>query len=171
MLLLFSALLTPEIGLIFWTTLIFLLLWTLLGKFAWKPIVNALKEREHKIENSLKQADIARQEMANLKTDHERLLNEAKEERAKIIKEAKEIKDSIISEAKEKAKSESAKIIEDAKLEIHNQKMAAITDVKNLIGTTAIDLAKQVIKRELNDTVAHERFVKAEIEKLAGKAK
>ncbi len=166
MLLLFSALLTPEIGLIFWTTLIFLLLWTLLGKFAWKPIVNALKEREDKIENSLKQADIARQEMANLKTDHERLLNEAKEERARIIKEAKEIKDSIIGEAKEKAKTESSKIIEDAKVEIHNQKMAAITDVKNLIGTTAIDLAKQVIKRELNDTAAHERFVKAEVEKL-----
>ena len=161
-----SALLTPDLGLIFWTTLIFLVLWFFLGKFAWNPIVNALRDREDKIENSLRQADIARTEMANLKADHERLLNEAKEERAKIIKEAKEIGDSLVNDAREKAKIEAAKIVADAKTEIHNQKMAAIIDVKNIIGTTAINLAKQVIKRELNDTAAHQRYNAAEIDKI-----
>ncbi len=161
-----SALLTPDLGLIFWTTLIFLTLWFFLGKFAWNPITNALKEREDKIENSLRQADIARTEMSNLKSDHERLLSDAKEERARIIKESKEIGDSIVNDAREKAKAEAAKIVADSAAEIYNQKMAAITEVKNLIGTKAIELAQQVIKRELNDTAAHEKFVAAEIDKI-----
>lgn len=161
-----SALLTPDLGLIFWTTLIFLILWFFLGKFAWNPIVNALKERENSIENSLRQADIARVEMASLKSDHERLLSDAKEERARIIKEAKEIGDNLISEARDKAKSEAAKIVADTSTEIQNQKMAAITEVKNLIGTKAIALAQQVIKRELKDLDAHEKFVAAEVEKI-----
>lgn len=165
MLFLFS-LLTPDLGLIFWTTLIFLVLWSFLGKFAWKPIVQALKDREDKIENSLRQADIAHTEMLNLKSDHLRLLNDAKEERARIVKEAKEIGDSIVNDAREKAKAETTKIVADAKVEIHNQKMAAIVDVKNLIGTAAIDLAKQVIKRELHDATTHEKYVAAEIEKI-----
>lgn len=166
MILLLNALLTPDLGLIFWTTLIFLVLWSFLGKFAWKPIVTALKEREANIENSLKQADIARQEMSNLKADHERLLNEAKEERARIIKEAKEIKDAIVGEAKDKAKVEATKIMEDARIEIQNQKMAAITEVRNLIGQTAIELATKVVKRDLNNQKAHEDFVLSEIERI-----
>ncbi|OWY24268.1 ATP synthase F0 subunit B [Sphingobacteriales bacterium UPWRP_1] len=166
LLLLSSALMTPDLGLIFWTTLLFLALWFIMGKFAWKPLIGALKERESTIENSLRQADKTRQEMAELKSHHEQLLMEAKEERAKIIKEAKEIKDSIVAEAKEKARTEARKIIEDASAEIHNQKMAAITEVKNLIGTTALDLAAQVLGRELNSTKEQESFVNQELNKI-----
>ncbi len=137
-----------------------------MGKYAWKPLISALKEREGSIENSLLQAEKTRQEMAELKSTHEQLLIEAKEERAKIIKEAKEIKDSIITEAKEKAKAEARKVIEDSALEIHNQKMAAITEVKNLIGTSAIELATKVLRRELNDSKAQESFVAQELNNI-----
>lgn len=163
---LLSALLTPDIGLIFWTTLIFFLLWTLLGKFAWKPMVEALKNREAHIESSLEEAAKAREEMAKLQSSHEKLLNEAKEERAAIIKEAKDIKDSIIAEAKGSAKAEAAKILADAKAEIENQKMAAVIEVKNLIGNTTINLAKQVLGKELSHKNAHESFIKKEIKNI-----
>ncbi|QQS29590.1 MAG: F0F1 ATP synthase subunit B [Sphingobacteriales bacterium] len=166
LILLSSALMTPDLGLIFWTTILFLALWYFLGKFAWKPLIGALKEREGSIENSLKQAEKTRQEMAELKSTHEQLLIEAKEERAQIIKEAKEIKDSIIAEAKEKAKAEAKKVVEDAALEIHNQKMAAITEVKNLIGNSAIELATKVLRRELNDPKAQENFVVQELNNI-----
>lgn len=161
-----SALLTPDIGLIFWTTLLFLTLWFLLGKFAWKPLISALKEREGSIENSLRQAEKTRQEMAELKTTHEQLLMEAKEERARIIKEAKEIKDSMITEAREKANAEYQKIIDSASAEIHNQKMAAIIDVKNLIGSTAIELATKVLHKELSDKNAQEKYVEQELNNI-----
>lgn len=166
LLLLSSALMTPDLGLIFWTTILFLALWFIMGKYAWKPLIGALNERENSIENSLKQAEKTRQEMSELKATHEQLLIEAKEERAKIIKEAKEIKDSIVAEAKEKARTEARKIVEDASTEIYNQKMAAITEVKNLIGTTALDLASKVLARELNSPKEQDNFVNQELNKI-----
>lgn len=156
----------PEIGLIFWTTLIFLLTLFLLSKFAWKPITQALQAREDRIDGSLREADIARMEMASLKSQHEALLQQAKEERSQMIKEGKEIKEQIIAEAKDKAKLEASKIIADAQNEIQNQRMAAITDVKNQIGKATIDLAKQVLGRELKDQAAHETFVAQQAKQL-----
>ncbi|MEZ4885697.1 MAG: F0F1 ATP synthase subunit B [Chitinophagales bacterium] len=161
-----ASLLTPDLGIFFWTVLIFIVLWTALGKFAWNPISTALKDREGRIENSLKQAEIAHEEMASLKADHEKLLQEAKEERSRIIREAKEIKDEIISEARVKAKEEAAKIAASAKEDIQNEKMAAIIEVKNLIGQSAIDLTKGLLSRELSDVAAQEAYVAKEIENL-----
>ena len=163
---LLNALLTPDYGLIFWTALIFLILWYFLGRFAWKPIAEALQSRETKITDSLNEAQKAREEMANLKADNERLLNEAKEERARIIKEAKEIGDNIVNQAKDKAKSEIAEIKEAAQLDIQNQKMAAITEVKNLIGTYAIQLSEQVLGRELKDRKEQETYVLEQVSKM-----
>lgn len=161
-----ASLLTPDLGIFFWTVLIFIILWTVLGRVAWKPITNALNDREGRIENSLKQAEIARDEMASLKADHEKLLQEAKEERSRIIREAKEIKDEIIGEAREKAKEEAVKIVDAARADIENQKMAAIIEVKNLIGQSSIDLAKDLLSRELSDAKAQQAYVAKEIEKL-----
>lgn len=165
--LLLSSLLTPELGLIFWTTLIFLLVWGFLGKMAWNPIIGALNERETKISNALNEAEKARQEMANLQSEHLKLLNEAKEERSRIIKEAKEIKESIIGEAREKAKADAAKIVTDAQVAIENQKMAAITEVKNMIGLQAISLSEQILRRELKDRKDQEAFAAEQVKKLS----
>ena len=151
----------PDPGIIFWTLLFFVLIWIILGRFAFRPIQEALKKREKDIQDSIDEAKRAREEMANLKAENEQLLNEAREERAKILKEAKEVKDSIIKEAKEKASEEAKKIVTDAKREIENQRMAAIVDIKNQIGNIAVEVAEKVLKRELADKPAQESFVKS----------
>src|SRR5688572_26806099 len=115
-------LLIPSFGLIFWTLLVFLILLFILKKFAWKPILTALKEREAGIAESLSTAERVRGEMASLKSENEALLVQAREERAKMIKEAKETSDKMISEAKEKAKNEFERIVADAQGAIQQQR-------------------------------------------------
>ena len=144
-------LITPEIGLIFWTSLSFLILLFILGKFAWKPILNAVNDRENSIKDALVEADKARQEMQNLKSDNEKILKEARAERDGMIKDAREIKDSMISEAKEEAKSQATKLIEQAKTTIQNEKLAAITELKNQVADLSIDIAEKVMKSELSN--------------------
>ena len=151
----------PDPGIIFWTLVFFLLVWTIVGRLAFRPIQEALKKREKDIQDSIDEAKKARDEMANLKAENEQLLNEAREERAKILKEAKDVKDSIIKEAKEKANEEARKIVMDAKREIENQRMAAVVDIKNQIGNIAIEVAEKVLKRELDDKSAQESFVQS----------
>ncbi|GAB4249909.1 MAG: F0F1 ATP synthase subunit B [Vicingaceae bacterium] len=146
----FLNLLTPAIGLTFWTGLIFLILLFLLSKYAWKPILKAVNEREESIEKSLQAAEKAKEEMAALKADNEKLLNQAREERDLILKEAREAKNKIIEEAKVKANEEGAKIIEAAKQEINNQKMAAFTELKNQVATLSIEIAEKILKEELS---------------------
>ena len=149
----------PDFGLLFWTLVIFLLFWYIIGKFAFRPIANALKEREHDIQNSLDEAKKARQEMANLKAENEELLAQAREERSAILKTAKEAKDNIISEAKDKAKEEAQRIVADAKDQIENQKMAAMIDLKNQVGAMALTIAEKVIRKELSGNAEQESFV------------
>lgn len=151
-------LLTPAVGLVFWTTITFLLLLVVLGKFAWTPILNTVKEREVSIRESLAQAEKARDEMAKLQADNQKLLNEAKEERAKILKEAKEIGDKLISEAREKASAEYSKKVADASLEIEAQKLAAIAEVKNNAGKLSVEIAEKILRRELADQSAQEAY-------------
>lgn len=142
-------LLTPAFGLIFWTLIAFLAAFFILKKFAWPAIINGLNEREKTIADSLATAERVKQEMAQLKSENEELLAQAREERAQMLKEAKETKDKIIGEAKEQAKVEANKIIVDANNAIQNQKMAALTDVKNQIGNMVVEVAEKVIRREL----------------------
>ncbi len=150
----------PDFGLLFWTTIIFLLFWYLMSRFAFRPIADALLERQNDIQDSLDEAKKAREEMANLKAENQELLRQAQEERVKILKEAKEAKDSIIAEAKDKAKEDARKIVSDAKLQIENQKMAAVTDMKNQAGQMAINIAEKLLKSELGGEAASEGFVK-----------
>ena len=146
-------------GLIIWTTIIFTLLLIVLKKFAWKPILNAVDERNKSIEEALKSADKAKEEMSLLNADNERILTEAKTQRDALLKEAREIKDGIINEAKEKADYEAEKIINSAKKQIANEKMKAITELKNSVAILSIDIADKVLQRELKEKTSQEEFI------------
>lgn len=149
----------PDVGLLFWTIVIFAIFWFFLGKFAFKPIANALQKRENDIQDALDEAKLAREEMQKLQADNEQLIQEARLERAQIIKEAKDAKESIIKEAREQAKVEANKLLMNAKVEIDNQKNAAIADVKNQLGIMALDIAEKVIRKELKSDKDQVGFV------------
>jgi F-type H+-transporting ATPase subunit b len=153
-------LLSPGLGLIIWNFVAFLVLLFLLKKFAWKPILKSLNEREANIADSIATADKVRAEMAQLKSENEALLAKAREERAEMLKEAKVTRDKMISEAKEMAKAEGNKMIADAQQAINNQKMAAITDVKNQVGELVIEVAEKVLQRELSNKAEQEAYIR-----------
>ena len=149
----------PDFGLFFWSCIIFALFWILIGRFAFKPIAQALKKREDDIQDALDESVKAREEMAKMNAQNEALLAEARTERSKMLKEANETKDSIIKEAKEGAKSEASKIIENARIEIENQKKAAINDVKNQAGLMAIEITERLLREELKDRDSQQKLV------------
>lgn len=138
-------------GLFFWQLIILLIVIFVLGKFAWKPIVNALDEREKGISDALAAAEKAKLEMARLTNENEALLKEAREERDAILKEAKELKDKIVAEAKNLAQTEGAKLIENAKREIEEQKLKALADVKNQVSSLSLEIARKVLTKEFED--------------------
>ena len=146
-----NPLVSPDPGLFIWSTVAFILLFFLLSKFAWKPIVKALDERERSIEDALLKAEIAKEEMAKLTSENELLLKQARIERDEILKQAKELKDQIVSDAKTAAQTEGAKMIEKARLEIENQKIAAIAEVKNQVATLSLQIAEKVLRNEFED--------------------
>jgi len=156
----------PDFGLIFWTSIIFCLFWLLIGKFAFKPIAEALKKRENDIQSALDEAKNAKLEMATMRSENEALLAQAREERASIIKEAKEAKVAMITEAREIAKEEASKITSSAMLEIENQKKAAITEVKNQVGGMAVQIAEKILKRELSGEGAQSSFVSTLVDEI-----
>lgn len=140
----------PE-SLLFWNTLIFLILLFLLAKFAWKPIMNAVKQREDSINQALEAAEEAQKQMQNLKADNERLLAEARAERDLILKEAREIKDKIVAEAKEEAGREGHKLIQQAQQAIESEKKVAIAQLKDQVAALSIEMAQKVMLNELSD--------------------
>ncbi len=154
-------LITPGLGLIFWMTLVFLLLLYILGKFAWKPIMKALKERENSIREALHEADKAREEMKHLQFSNEGLLKEAKNDRDAILNEARKIKDKIIEDARQKASEEAGRIVDAAKVTINNEKMAAMTDLKNQVADLSLEVAKKLLQRELSDPRKQEEYIQA----------
>jgi F-type H+-transporting ATPase subunit b len=160
------GLVTPAIGLVFWTTLSFLIVLFLLKKMAWKPILSALKERETAIEDALKSADQARAEMEALQAGNEKLLKEARAERDVLLKEARDAKDAIINEAKDKAKTEGDKMIAAATASIENQKMAAITELKNQVASLSLEIAEKILKSELSSKDKQEAIVQQSIKDL-----
>ena len=141
--------LKPEPGLLFWTLIIFSTFWFLMSRFAFKPIGEALKQRETDIQSALDEAKKAREEMSHLQAENEKLLAQAREERSAILKEAKEAKEEIIAEAKERANAEYKRKVESALQDIENQKMAAMTDLKNKAGQMAIEIAEKILRKEL----------------------
>lgn len=153
-------LLTPSFGLIFWTLLAFIIVFVILRKFAWGPILNSLGEREKTIADSLATAERVKREMAQLKSENEELMAKAREERGLMLKEARETKDKIINEAKEQAKVEANKIIAEAQQAINAQKMAALTDVKNQVGKLVIEVTEKVLRKQLATPEAQEAHIK-----------
>ncbi len=152
-------LVTPAIGLIFWTSLTFLLLVFLLAKFAWKPILSAVEERNKKIEEALFEAERTKEEMAKIQANNQNLLKEARQERENILKEAREIKSDMISQAKGQAKSEADKMILQAKESIKNEKMAALTEIKNQVAVLSVDIAEKILKDELTSKDKQKKLV------------
>jgi len=153
-------LLTPDLGLFIWNLLAFLILFFILKKTAWKPILKSLNEREKGITDSLATAERVKAEMTQLKSENEALLAKAREERALLLKEARDTKDKIINEAKEQAKLEAGKIITDAQAAIEQQKMAAITEVKNQVGNLVIEVSEKILRRELANKSEQEKYIK-----------
>src|SRR5262245_45606897 len=153
-------LLTPEIGLLVWTLLAFLVVFFILKKLAWPAIIKGLRDRENSIADSLATAERVKAEMAQLQSENEALLAKAREERALLLKEARETKDRIINEAKDQAKTEANKIIVEAQAAINSQKMAALTEVKNQVGKLVIEVSEKVLRKELSSKEAQEAHIK-----------
>ena len=152
-------LLLPDSGLFLFQLLSFLILLFVLGKFAWRPILSALKDREQTIESALLSAEQAKAEMESLKSDNEKLLAEARAERDKILKEAMATANTIKEEAKEDTAKITAKMIEDAKASIENEKRAALTDVKNQVATLSLEITEKLLRKQLADRKAQKELV------------
>tara|TARA_B100000902_G_scaffold387823_1_gene432515 strand:- start:482 stop:970 length:489 start_codon:yes stop_codon:yes gene_type:complete len=150
---------TFDPGLIIWTTIIFTLLLFVLKKFAWKPILNAVDERNKSIEDALKAADNAKEEMALLNIDNERILSEARIERDSLLREAREMKEKIVNEAKDQANTEANKILLLTKDQINNEKRKAITELKNKVAEMSIDIAEKILKSELSDKNKQKKLI------------
>jgi F-type H+-transporting ATPase subunit b len=159
-------LLSPEIGLLVWTLLAFLIVFFILKTKAWPAIMKGLRDREQSISSSLETAERVKAEMAQLKSENEALLATAREERAQLLKEARETKDKIINEAKEQAKTEANKIITEAQAAINAQKMAALTEVKNQVGKLVIEVSEKILRKELGNKEAQEAHIKGLVEEV-----
>ena len=156
----------PDFGLLFWTTIIFLLFWFVIGKFAFRPIASALKDRENDIQGALDEARKTREEMSRLQAENEALLSQARSERAQMLKEAKETGNSIVNEAKAKAKEEAQKIVANAKQEIENERQTAIREIKNEVGNIAISISEKILERELADKGAHDAMIQSMVDDI-----
>lgn len=152
-----------SLGLFFWQTLLFIVLVVFLKKYAWRPILSAVEEREEGIKEALASAEKAKLEMESLNADNERVLSEAKLERDNLLKEARETKKNIINEAKETANIEAEKIISSAKEQIVSEKMKAITELKNTVASLSIDIAEKLLKSELKDKASQEQFIESSL--------
>lgn len=144
-------LVTPDIGLIFWTTVSFAILYFILAKFAWKPILGAVNEREKSIKDALSAAEMAKEEMASLKADNEKILNDAKLQRESLLKEAREIRSRIIADAESEATEKANKLIESAKTAIENEKSAAMKELNNTVVDLSLNIAEKLLSKELDN--------------------
>ncbi|WP_162054096.1 F0F1 ATP synthase subunit B [Pontibacter pamirensis] len=160
-------LVTPGIGLIFWQTITFLIVLFLLSKFAWKPIMRALNDREASIESALSAAEQAKLEMQGLKAENEKLLAQARMERDKILKEATEAGNNLVEMAREKANEEGARMITVAREAIENEKRAAIADVKNKAASLSIEIAERILRRELSDPKAQQALAQTYVSEVS----
>ena len=157
----------PGLGLIIWMTIAFAILLWILAKFAWKPIMEGLKEREDSIDEALNAANKAKEEMKELEFSNEQLLKEAKEERDVILRDARKVKESIIEEARGKANVEANRIVENAKESIQFEKMAAITEMKNELASLSIEIAEKILKEELSAKDKHKKLIERLINEVS----
>jgi F-type H+-transporting ATPase subunit b len=152
-------LITPGIGLLFWMLIMFGLVLLILKKFAWKPILKALKDRETSIRDALMSADSAKKEMEKLKADNEVIMAEARAEKDKIVQEAKQIREKIIGDAKNEATEEAKKLLKSARIDLENEKIAAIQEVKNKVAELSIEIAEKILREKLADTAEQRSMI------------
>ncbi|MDQ3071849.1 MAG: F0F1 ATP synthase subunit B [Bacteroidota bacterium] len=163
-----NPLITPQVGTIFWTILTFLLLLVVLRKYAWGPIMTGLKNREQSISDALAEAKHAREEMKNLRSQNEALLQEARADRDKILREARDTKDKIIGEAKNLAQEEGRRILQQAKESIEKEKQVAFRELKEQVVTIALDAATRILQKELADPQAQEEIIETYLQNVNG---
>ncbi|NNE32391.1 MAG: F0F1 ATP synthase subunit B [Winogradskyella sp.] len=154
-------LITPEFGLVFWTLITFLILLFILRKFAWKPILGAVSDREEGIKNALASAEKARLEMENLHADNERILQEARAEREAMLKDARDMKNKIVSDAKDEAQAQATKMIEQAQAAIESEKKAAMAELKSHVAGLSLEIAEKVVREELSNKDKQLKLVEA----------
>ena len=159
MIFLANSLTTPAIGTIFWTTLIFSLFFYVLTKFAWKPILSAIKSRDEMIKGSLAAAEKAREDMLKLQSDNEAILRKAREEREVILKDARDVRDRIIGEAKDKATEEAEKLIEKAKAGIESEKRKALSEIHEQVAVLSVDIASKLLGEQMKKTEEQEKLI------------
>jgi F-type H+-transporting ATPase subunit b len=153
------GLVTPNPGTIFWMIIVFGIVFMILKSFAWKPILNALKERETNIQTALQAAEQAKLEVANLRADHEQIRLEAQKEKELILKEAREIRDKIIAEARDKAIAEAQKTVEQAREQMQLEKMAAINDIKRQVVDLSVNIAEKILKEKVKASAEQEKMI------------
>lgn len=156
--------LSVSFGTVIWTTIAFLLVLFILGKFAWPSILKSIREREENIEDALKSAEKAREEMKSMQANNEKLLAEARKERDEMMKSAREAKENILQDAKEQSRKEADKIINAAKESIKNEKAAAIAELRNTVADLSVDIARKIIKTELSDEKKQQELIKEALE-------
>lgn len=159
MVLLANSLTSPAIGLVFWTSIIFIMFFLVLKKFAWKPILNAVKARDEMIKGSLASAEKARKEMLKLQSDNEAILRKAREEREGILKEARDIRDKLIAEAKGKAAEEAEKLVEKARTGIEREKAKALEEFRVQVATLSIEIASKLLGEKLKQSGEQEKLI------------
>ena len=152
--------LLPHLGTIIWTTIIFGIVAFILGKYAWKPLLNAIKERERYIDISLRKAKSAREILTNLKQEQDEIIKQTRHDKGEMLKEGAEQRDKVIAEAKEKARTEAEKIIADAHKKIQKEREEALVDMRNQITTLSIEIATKVVGADMKDKERHEQMVK-----------
>lgn len=160
-------LLKPELGLFVWTLLAFLIVFMILKKYAWAPILKSLNEREKNIADSIASAERVKAEMATMQAENQKIMAEAREERTQMLKEAKDIKDKMVNDAKDQAKAEAAKIMADARTQIEHMKMAAMTEVKNEVANLALQVAEKVLRKNLSSDAEQSSYAKQLAEEVS----
>ncbi|MCH2197268.1 MAG: F0F1 ATP synthase subunit B [Flavobacteriales bacterium] len=154
-----DALLSPSLGTMVWASIAFIIVLIILRRAAWGPILKGLKEREESIAESLNEAEKARQDIADLKSDNEKLLQEARVERDNILKEARELKDSMIADAKNQAKEEAEKMVNSAREAIETEKAAALADLKEHVAMLSLEIAEKVVRQSLSSDDSQKALV------------
>jgi F-type H+-transporting ATPase subunit b len=154
-----NSLITPAIGTLFWTVVIFTLFFLILKRFAWKPVLNIVKQRDEMIKGSLASAEKARKEMLKLQSDNEAILKKAREERETILKEARDVRDKLIAEAKGKASEEAEKLIEKARTGIEREKAIALADIREQVANLSVDIASKLLGEKLKQTGEQQKLI------------
>lgn len=166
MVLLANSLTSPALGLVFWTTIIFIIFFLVLKRFAWKPILNAVKARDEMIKGSLASAEKARKEMLKLQSDNEAILKKARDERESILREARDIRDKLISEAKGQAAAEAEKLVEKARTGIEREKAKALEDIREQVAFLSVEIASKLLNERLQRTDEQAKLINSYLNEM-----